>query len=133
MSDWIEPTDEFVMRFIASDSTTIGEYLDGGSLVEAALDDIVLYDLASGQGVAKPAMAAVKVFPNPAVDAFSSTGWWTGRSVRLINASGQTVGIWTANGQGLVSGSVSHLAPGMHWLVGHDANGALRSAPLQVN
>mgnify|MGYP006232648575 CR=1 FL=1 len=38
VADVIEPTDAFQMRFIASDSTTLGEYLDGGSLVEAALD-----------------------------------------------------------------------------------------------
>ena len=33
ISDHVDLASEFVMRFIASDSTTVGEYLDGGSLV----------------------------------------------------------------------------------------------------
>ena len=53
-ADVIEPTNEFMIRFIASDSTTVGEYLDGGSLVEAAVDDIVLYDAADAVEPAIP-------------------------------------------------------------------------------
>ena len=32
------------MKFIASDSTRLGQYLDGGSLIEAAVDDFSLYE-----------------------------------------------------------------------------------------
>ena len=32
------------LRFVASDSTHLGQYLDGGSLIEAAIDDLYLWD-----------------------------------------------------------------------------------------
>ena len=32
------------MKVIASDSTHLGQYLDGGSLIEAAVDDFALYE-----------------------------------------------------------------------------------------
>jgi hypothetical protein len=133
VADWIEPSDEFVMRFIASDSTTIGEYLDGGSLVEAALDDIVLYDLASGASVEGPdESAAIAVFPNPANEEFTSTGWWATHSVRLINGLGQTVSTSQADGFGQVQIPVANLPVGVYWLVGYDRNGVRRSAPVQL-
>ncbi len=133
VADWIEPSDEFVMRFIASDSTTIGEYLDGGSLVEAALDDIVLYDLASGANVeGLDKSVAIAVFPNPASDRFTSTGWWAAHSVRLINGLGQTVSTWQADGLGQVQVPAAGLPAGVYWLVGYDRNGVRRSAPVQV-
>ena len=72
-----------MIRFIASDSTTIGEYLDGGSLVEAAVDDIVLYDAADAvepvdpiDNVAKVAMQQIGVTPNPASTAVLLEGGW---------------------------------------------------------
>ena len=44
VKDYVTVTDNFQIRFIASDSIRNGLYLDGGSLVEAAVDDIYLYD-----------------------------------------------------------------------------------------
>ena len=32
------------LKFIASDSLRLGQNLDGGSLIEAAVDDLLLYD-----------------------------------------------------------------------------------------
>lgn len=133
VEDWIEPTDAFVMRFIASDSTTVGEYLDGGSLVEAAVDDIVLYDLANPDAVAaQPEQAALLVFPNPTAAAFVAQGWWPRREVRLVNAVGAEVGIWSADASGQIQGNLAHLAPGLYHLVGRDALGRRQSRALQV-
>jgi len=120
------------MRFIASDSTTIVEYLDGGSLIEAALDDIILYDLANPDGVEEAPMQAIEVYPNPATDEAVSTGWWAWHGVRLINALGQTVQALTSDAQGRVAVQLNAVEPGMYWLSGRDVNGMLRSAPLQV-
>ena len=48
ISDLMEPTYSFQIRFIASsDSTTVGEYLGWREFGRAAVDDIVLYDLAT--------------------------------------------------------------------------------------
>ena len=44
VKDYVTITDDFSIRFIASDSIRLGQYLDGGSLVEAAIDDMYLYD-----------------------------------------------------------------------------------------
>ncbi|MCH2199582.1 MAG: hypothetical protein MK081_12450 [Flavobacteriales bacterium] len=65
ISDYVDITNEFQIRFIASDSTTIGENLDGGSLIEAAVDDIVLYDVATGDGVLEESLIDFAVWPNP--------------------------------------------------------------------
>ena len=39
------------LRFVASDSTHLGQYLDGGSLIEAAIDDLYLWDAASSTSI----------------------------------------------------------------------------------
>jgi hypothetical protein len=56
-------------RFIASDSIRPGENLDGGSLVEAALDDFILYD-AVNVSVAEleKAQSDLLAWPNPLTD-----------------------------------------------------------------
>ena len=45
VQDYITPSATTQIRFIASDSIRLGQYLDGGSLVEAALDDLQLWDV----------------------------------------------------------------------------------------
>ena len=39
------------LKFVASDSTHLGQYLDGGSLIEAAIDDLYLWDAASSTSI----------------------------------------------------------------------------------
>jgi hypothetical protein len=121
------------MRFIASDSTTIGEYLDGGSLIEAGLDDIILYDLANPATVDVNELTEMQLYPNPVADEFISTGWLNQRVVRLLNLRGQTVAQWTAGSTGQVQGTLPvECATGTYWLVGHDRNGLTRSQAMQV-
>lgn len=69
VSDYLEPTDQMRFRFIASDSIRPGENLDGGSLVEAALDDFILYD-AVNVSVAEleKAQSDLLAWPNPLTD-----------------------------------------------------------------
>ena len=91
------------MRFIASDSTTLGEYLDGGSLVEAALDDIILYDLGSGDDVGETGdVPAVHVLPNPASLEATLRGWMPGSSIRVHDLQGREVALCRTNGAGQV-------------------------------
>ena len=56
----------FQVKFVASDSTRPGEYLDGGSLVEAALDDISIWDVNDWSSIEENAVFKVSLFPNPA-------------------------------------------------------------------
>jgi len=44
VKDYVNLTSDVQLKFIASDSLRLGQNLDGGSLVEAAVDDLVLYE-----------------------------------------------------------------------------------------
>ena len=44
ISDYVNLTNSVQLKFIASDSIRPGQNLDGGSLVEAAVDDLMLYE-----------------------------------------------------------------------------------------
>ena len=44
VADYVSLTNQVRVKFIASDSTHLGQYLDGGSLIEAAVDDFSLYE-----------------------------------------------------------------------------------------
>ena len=48
VSDYVNLTNSVQLKFIASDSTRLGQYLDGGSLIEAAVDDLMLYEAQAG-------------------------------------------------------------------------------------
>ncbi|MGB1123301.1 MAG: hypothetical protein ACPG08_07230, partial [Flavobacteriales bacterium] len=123
IADIIEPTSEFQMRFIASDSTTLGEYLDGGSLIEAAVDDIILYDLASGESVDEPGTSAVSGYPNPASNRVVMEGWMPGATLRCFQvASGKLVWEQRASG-GPTQMEVKGWSPGLYEVVGADAEG----------
>lgn len=44
VADYVNLSTQVRVKFIASDSTRLGQYLDGGSLIEAAVDDFSLYE-----------------------------------------------------------------------------------------
>ena len=110
-------TDEFQMRFIASDSTTVGEYLDGGSLIEAALDDIVLYDVLPAIDNVHDASlsnAMVSISPNPSSEMVSLNGGAPNSTVRIFNGKGQLVFKGTVSQEGFMTISVNNFSPGMY-------------------
>jgi Zn-dependent metalloprotease len=49
--DYVNLTNIVQLKFIASDSTHLGQNLDGGSLIEAAIDDLYLYDAQSSTSI----------------------------------------------------------------------------------
>jgi hypothetical protein len=52
IKDYVNLTSSVQLKFIASDSLRPGTYLDGGSLIEAAVDDLYLYEsVDNGTGV----------------------------------------------------------------------------------
>ena len=52
VTDYVNLTSSVQLKFIASDSIRPGQYLDGGSLIEAAVDDLYLYEsLSNGTGI----------------------------------------------------------------------------------
>ena len=64
VSDYVTITSDFSIRFIASDSIRLGQYLDGGSLVEAAVDDVYLYDATNINSLTELNIG-LEVYPNP--------------------------------------------------------------------
>lgn len=67
VADYVSVNNNFRIRFVASDSTTIGEPLDGGSLVEAAVDDIKIWEQAEPVSVDEFSLIAnILTYPNPA-------------------------------------------------------------------
>ena len=117
VSDYLDVTDEFQMRFIASDSTTIGEYLDGGSLIEAALDDIVLYDVIPPiDDVQAPSIynAVVGLSPNPASENISITGGLPNSTIRIFDMKGQMVYKGKISQDGIMTISVNDFSSGMY-------------------
>lgn len=66
IKDYTTLTNNMMMRFVVADSTRPGQYLDGGSLVEAALDDIRLWDEVATNVDEIDGVSSYLVYPNPA-------------------------------------------------------------------
>ena len=95
VEDFVEINDQFRIQMIASDSVFVGENLDGGSLIEAAVDDIFLWDLPS-VGVEEQADAGQQwsIFPNPSEGTFTLNYAFEHSAnvqVEITNAVGQVI------------------------------------------
>ena len=69
VQDYVTPNATVQIRFVASDSIRIGQNLDGGSLIEALVDDIQLWDNSDADGIGEATNASiVSLYPDPAND-----------------------------------------------------------------
>ncbi len=94
---------------MASDSLITGAYLNGGSLVEAAIDDYYLYEQA-GVGVDENTnIAYVNVYPNPASNVINV-------SYELLNSDNVSIVLTNALGQVVYSQAVTENNVGRHTL-----------------
>jgi hypothetical protein len=95
IEDYVDVTSEFQIQLIASDSTFIGQNLDGGSLIEAAVDDIVLYDLSVPDNVTENDFSLdLNLYPNPATDNLFiefELGLATRASIEITDMAGRSV------------------------------------------
>ena len=91
IQEYVDLTDEFKIRFVASDSLRPGQEYDGGSLIEAAVDDLLILDLASLDVSEADGDQDIIAWPIPARDRLHSAGWAPGSSVELLDASGRLV------------------------------------------
>lgn len=99
ISDYVAPTSTTYLRFVASDRFVAGAPLDGGSLMEALVDDLALYGVgqedtsSGGTGIQIIDPATVELFPNPTSGAFQIR-WdadWQAEWVGLYDAAGREV------------------------------------------
>ena len=72
VKDFIDPTATTYLLFEAQDSLIPALQFDGGSIVEAAIDDIILFDkgVNTGLNFSTANMQNITVHPNPAGDFF---------------------------------------------------------------
>jgi len=67
VTDYVELTENVRVKFIASDSTRLGQNLDGGSLIEGAVDDVQIWEIVGGNqsGIDESGISQLSVYPNP--------------------------------------------------------------------
>ena len=97
------------MRFMASDSLVPALNLNGGSLVEGALDDYYLYEEGSVGIDENTSIAAVNVYPNPATSLINV-------SYQLVNAEDVTIVMTNSIGQVVYSEKMNDNQLGRHTL-----------------
>jgi len=95
IQDYTTTTNNMQLRFVASDSTRPGQYLDGGSLIEAALDDIRLWEEIPASVDDIEGVSNFRVYPNPASSmanlSFMTQAKLEDVSVEIVNHMGQVV------------------------------------------
>ena len=89
VKDYVSITNDFSIRFIASDSIRLGQYLDGGSLVEAAVDDVYLYESTNVNSLTELNIG-LDVYPNPTKGVVEFC-LEEDASVKVINTLGEIV------------------------------------------
>ncbi|HYV92859.1 MAG TPA: T9SS type A sorting domain-containing protein, partial [Chitinophagales bacterium] len=101
VSDYVAPNSTVQLKFVAEDSVIAGANLDGGSIVEAAVDDLYLWNEADNVGVNNvSSLNALMISPNPAANNFN---------VKLMQSLSKdaTVQIFNAYGKVVYTSSVS--------------------------
>jgi len=95
VQDYTTKSNNMVMKFVVSDSIRPGLNLDGGSLIESALDDIRLWDNAATSVDEIDGLSAYALYPNPAGDlvnlSFFAEIALTDVKVEVVNNMGQIV------------------------------------------
>ena len=86
VKDYVNLTSAVQLKFIASDSIRPGQYLDGGSLIEAAVDDLYLYESLSNGTSTNPDINANKPKLIKVTD-------YLGREVNIDNATNSIVNL----------------------------------------
>ncbi len=141
ISDFVAPTSTVYLLFTASDRFVPGTDLDGGSLMEAALDDLALYGVGVEDTTTTPSgldvtdAMGLSVFPNPAAGAFT-VRWdaaWQPRTVQLHDAAGREVYATTvARGGNALRVPDLQLADGLYTLRLRSADGRTAQRTVAV-
>ncbi len=124
--DILEPTATVRLKFHASDSIRPGQNLDGGSLVEAALDDVQLWDVDGSIGVPEHVVLVQALYPDPATDVLHLrlAEIPAGLRIQIVDLAGRTVSTPVVGRGTLQVLDVSTLAAGQYvlraiWNDGH--------------
>ncbi len=107
-NDYITATNQVQLRFNVSDSIRPGQNLDGGSLVEGAIDDLKLWDDANFWSTDdEPALSDLSVFPNPSNRELNL-------SFSLSEAQEVRMTVYNASGKEVYNENLGKLSAGEH-------------------
>jgi hypothetical protein len=117
VKDFVQVTPQFRMKFHASDSIRPEQSQNGGSLVEAALDDVQLWEAQLSTDVMHRNATTVVHYPDPASEVVNVLLALGGRSVRAIEVRDMTGRVVARPAVGgprleLLQFGVDQLAPG---------------------
>lgn len=119
VQDFITPTSTVQLKFIASDSIRPTVSQNGGSLVEAAVDDVMLWDEININGVEESTLPELMIFPNPGNGNFfialSNAGQISG-SITVCDLTGREVYLAQSNGVSLFPLDLTSLSSGCYLL-----------------
>ncbi len=118
IAEYVPLTDAFKIRFVASDSIRVGQELDGGSLIEAAVDDLVIHDLVTSNVDDSRTSTGVMAWPVPATTRLYSAGWAPYTRVQLLDASGRLWAEKKSDAQGEVQFNIERCPPGQVIMTG---------------
>ena len=123
-----------MIQFIASDSTTVGEYLDGGSLVEGALDDIILYDVLPQNHSTSDIEYSFDfvLMPNPSSDVVRLQNLLGLTPIRIYNLSGALVYECTSSVAGNATIDVSGFANGIYTVEARNSMARRSAVRLEI-
>lgn len=132
VEDFVQKTSTVSLMFVAQDSLIPGTNLDGGSIVEAAVDDLALLDL---QGTATHVEFPDHHFsiqPNPAQQ--QATLRWKGvvERIELVDVAGRVWQQERPGQQGLHVLSTGQLSNGMYWINFYTPSGRI-ARPLLIH
>lgn len=122
VDDYVNITSQFRIRFVVSDSTHLGQNLDGGSLIEAGVDDIEIWSEETNSIDEISGINSLALYPNPASDQVTvEFNLENAGSIRieLMDVSGrlvQTMPVNASSGEQRVKIDVAALASGMYQL-----------------
>ncbi len=120
VADYVTPTTTVSLRFVASDSLITGLPFDGGSIVEAGVDDLYLYDEAADINIGiDQAEIRLQIYPNPAKDylMINLNGLESGHTtLSILDDLGRNVYETNDISNGFTGISLHDFASGHYWL-----------------
>ncbi len=118
VEDYVSASNTVSLRFIAQDSLITGLPFDGGSIVEAAVDEVQVFGLSrTNTGIDDPQALQVNIFPSPANDQMMiASGEKQMETLELFDLSGRLIKRIAIGGLQNFSMDVSDLQNGFYLL-----------------
>lgn len=125
VEDYVQKTATVSLLFVAQDSLVPGTNLDGGSIVEAAVDDLALLDISGAPTTVKSSTTAFTMQPNPAQD--QVTIRYRGEvpldRLEIIDVTGRVLQQQVWPNREIITISTTQLSAGMYWVKLYSAAG----------